>query len=192
MKQYYDLTSGDDRLLPCVFKEFSSGKLTVRPRYKKYACLKCGRIDAGKALKKAGLDPEFEADTGKRHRRYSYDYMSVIDTTLRRLFEDHCDDVLYYDIQDKGDHFVIWPKHLVIPDDSDTYDRTHKCGTCGFFRSIVFGPDIIRSFLDIIIGAVLLEAPQGPNPYWFVDDVIAKQIKKNKLKGINLKKWILP
>lgn len=77
----------------------------------------------------------------------------------------------------------------MIPDDSATYARTHQCPACGFYGSIVFGPDLMHSVPEVSIGAVLLEAPQGPKPAWFVDDELAKQLKGAKIKGITLIKW---
>lgn len=185
---YAKLLPTDGKLLPCVFKEDVGGTLSFRKRYKKYVCSACGRLDAGKALDSSGLDPEFAANTGKRHLCNTYDYLCVVNSELRRLLEAHCDDVRYFNVQNKGDHFVIWPKHLVIPDGSSTYERTLKCRTCGFYRSIVFGPGLMHSIPDIAIGAVLLEAPQGPNPAWFVNEELAKALKSAKIKGILLLK----
>jgi hypothetical protein len=196
MKQYFDLTSLDGKdgeMYTCVFKEEDTDEaLTLRKRYGKFACARCGRVDAGMALAKSGLPPDFSAIKTKRDFFHTCDQMGIVSSRLRRLFEAACDDVLYYDIQGKGDHFVIWPKHLVIPNGSKSFARTHKCGTCGHYRSIVFGPDLIRTFPDVGVGAVLLETSMGPNPAWFVDQPIAKQIKADKIKGVFLGKWIMP
>jgi hypothetical protein len=189
MKKYYDLLSKDGKLLPCVFKSYVDGGLKANSLYKRYTCSCCGRIDVGPALENSGLDPNYTISLGNRHMSTSYDYMYVINNKLRIIIDRFCDDVLYYDIQDKGDAFVIWPKRLIIPDESNTFSRSDRCSLCKVYRSTVYGPEPIATVPTLTVGAVLLEGPQGPIPAWFVNEDLARTLKSANIKGVTLIKW---
>lgn len=189
MSVYYEFLPKDGTLLLPVFKEQIDDRLVDRCHFSKFTCVGCGRIDKGTALAKAGLDATYAASTGKRHLCETYDYMLVVNAELRQLLEGLCDDVMYYDIQNSGIAFVIWPKHIVLPDSSESFSRSEQCQQCGVYRSIVFGPAPVANIPDVMIGAVQLEGPQGPMPAWFANDIIVKALKKAKIRGFTTSAW---
>lgn len=190
MTVFYEFLPKDGTLQPCVFKDTVGEALLTKQRYRKFACSLCGRIDVGRALAEIGLDASYNGSAGKRHLIETYDYMFIVNADLRKIFETLCDDILYFDIQSKGTNFVIWPRSIVLPDESGRYSRSGRCSLCDICRSTVFGPDAFTEIPDISIVAVLLEGPQGPMPAWFVTADVAKKIKEEKCKGISLVKWI--
>lgn len=187
---YYQVGPKSEPLLTCVFKSEQGGALRCRSIYRKYSCAQCGRIDSGTALKEIGLDTAFTVELGKRDLADTYDYMGIVSDRLRKLLESACDCVDFYEVLGSGDCHVMWPKSVIVPDDSAAYSRSEQCQACGSFRSVVFGPSAISTLPDASMGAILLEGPQGPLPAWYVNVDIAKQIKQEKMKGVSLVKWI--
>jgi hypothetical protein len=188
MSHYYHFVPKDGVDLPWIFKEFVD-RAVPKAMYKKYACPLCSRIDAGAALSAVGLDSSFAGSTGKRDLVETYDYMYVVSSKLRALLEAACDEVVYYEVQNPGDSFVIWPKHLIMPDGSGAFDRSEWCDGCKVFRATVNGPERLTNVPNVTIGAKLLEGPQGPMPSWFVNLELARRLKAAKLKGVDLIAW---
>ena len=189
MNRYYQLLPSDGALLPCLFKETINSSLVCRSMYSSYACGTCGRIDAGAALRDCGIHPGYDVQLRSRHLWQTFDYMIVIDNFARAIIDALCDDVCYYEIPRSANAFVVWPKRMIVPDDTNAFSRSELCSSCNVYRSTVFGPEPIPRMPDVSIGAVLLEAPQGPNLAWFVNHELAKRLKKARVRGLTVLTW---
>lgn len=210
LKTYWTLSATDSPRRPFfVLHTYDASPRTkqgvaFRDEYRRLVCTKCGWFDPRKAAR-IGIARDVRCPFRTRDVVFSDDGRLVVSKRCRLAFERTGGmDVEFFPLPSDPDYDIAFSRRQLLPpkdsrlckSDKDLWEMRlpftiiGKCKSCGHYIDVSFDEEFLALSPRFVTGAVVLDRGgwYGYLEAFVVSDRVAKDLQKQKLKGLRLRK----